>query len=77
MHVSATELRTNIYQLLDHVITTGEPLEIKRHGQTIKIIRDTQKSKLSSLKPHPDTIHCTDDELIHNNWLSEWQNDLS
>lgn len=76
MQVSTTELRTNIYQLLDRVISTGETIEIKRHGQIVKIVRDTPKAKLANLKPHPDTINCTDDELIHNNWLGEWRNDL-
>lgn len=32
---------------------------------------DIPESKLAKLKPHPDTITCTDEELIYNNWLSE------
>ncbi len=77
MQVSATELRTHVYQLLDRVVSTGEILEVKRRGQIVKIMRDTPKSRLSALIAHPDTLKCTDDELIYNNGLSEWNDDLS
>ena len=28
--VTATELRTNVYQLLDEVLNSGSPIEVKR-----------------------------------------------
>ena len=77
MQVRATGLRTNVYQLIDRVLMTGEAIEVKRHGQIVKIVRNTPKSGLRSLEPHPDSINCTDDELIYNNWLSEWNDGLS
>lgn len=77
MVVTATELRANIYTLMDQVLTTGEALEVKRHGKKLRLIRDTQKSKLSALQAHPDTIQCTEEELIYNNWVGEWKHGLS
>ena len=34
--VTPTELRANIYNLLDQVLKTGIPLEVRRRGQDIK-----------------------------------------
>ncbi|MDF2530179.1 MAG: hypothetical protein K0Q57_1059 [Gammaproteobacteria bacterium] len=73
--ITATELRGNLYQLLDQVLATGEPLEIKRHGQVLKIIPEQaplKKSKLAKLKKHQGVINCNPEELIHQDWLAEW-----
>jgi len=37
MVMSASELRANIYQLLDQVLETGVPLEIKRQGRRLRM----------------------------------------
>lgn len=51
---SLTELRNNIYQLVDQVIETGEPLLIERHGKKLLLatLERAQGSKLKKLKPH-------------------------
>ena len=38
MTVTASKLRQDIYNLLDRVLATGEPLEIERKGQLLKVI---------------------------------------
>jgi antitoxin (DNA-binding transcriptional repressor) of toxin-antitoxin stability system len=50
MRVTPTELRKNIYALLDRVIETGEPLEIDRKGVTLEVVAPKPSSKLSKLE---------------------------
>ncbi len=77
MQVSTTELRSNLYKFIDYTLETGETIEIKRHGRVVKLTPDAPISRLINLRPHPNTIHCSDEELIYNNWISEWKDDLS
>jgi antitoxin (DNA-binding transcriptional repressor) of toxin-antitoxin stability system len=35
MKVTATALRQNIYALLDQALSSGEPIEVERKGQTL------------------------------------------
>ncbi len=39
MAITASKLRENIYRLLDQVLNTGVPIEVKRRGKILKIIR--------------------------------------
>jgi hypothetical protein len=38
MPVSATNLRQNIYAMLDEALATGQPIEIERKGKTLRIV---------------------------------------
>ena len=72
--VSVTELRNNLYRIIDEVITTGCPQEVVRNGYTLKIILENHKGKrdkLSNLKPH-HTLKCNADEII-NMKVGQWQ----
>ncbi len=71
MKVSATQLRQNLYNLLDQVISTGIPLEIERKGKVLKIIPQSKKSKLDNLEPH-DVVNGPPEDIINVDWLSEW-----
>jgi hypothetical protein len=70
--ITPSELRQNLYNLLDKVIQTGEPIEIKRKNRILKITIEPVKSKLDNLKKR-DVLSCTPDEIIHNNWENEWK----
>lgn len=70
--ITPSELRNNLYNLLDHVIQTGEPIEIKRKNKILKIIVEPSKSKLKNLKKR-DVLNCQPEEIIHNNWEKEWK----
>ncbi len=48
--VTASQLRQDVYRLLDHVLETGEPLEIRRHGRTLRIVPDHVSSKLDLIQ---------------------------
>lgn len=66
--VTLTQLRKNIYQLVDEVIASGRPLTIKRGDKLLKLdLVTTSSSKLDNLKKR-DTL-CTNnlkspDELV-------------
>lgn len=71
MNVTASELRQNIYKLLDKVLETGIPIEIKRKGRILKIVSEEPKSKLDKLKKR-DIIAGDPEELVHIDWSEEW-----
>ena len=76
MEISPSELRKNIYNLLDQVLETGIPLEIKRKGKKLKIIPSEPVSKLANLESHPDCIVVDPEELVHLDWSDNWNPNL-
>lgn len=72
MTVTASELRQNVYKLLDQVLETGEPLEIERRGRRLKVVAADAPSKLDRLVPHPGTIIGDPEGLFHVDWSKEW-----
>ena len=72
MTVTTTELRKNIFTLLDQVAQRGITLEVKRKGKIIRILADKNSGKLSNLKKH-SVLNCEPSELLNNDWSSEWQ----
>ena len=73
MAVSASELRQNVYRLLDEVLRTGQPLEIERGGRRLRIVPVEAPAKLSRLSPHLGTILGDPEELVHLDWTGEWR----
>ncbi len=71
MTYSATELRQNIYRILDEVLESGTPVEVKRHGKLLRIapVEDNLWSRLE----RRDTIRCDPDELVHLDWSEAWK----
>ena len=70
--VTATELRKNIYKLLDDVLQSNIPLEVERKGKKIIISPAESVSKIAGLRPHPDCIAGDPEELVHVDWSGEW-----
>jgi len=71
MRVSASKLRENIYSILDEVLESGVPVEIKRKGKLLRIVPEKPKSKLSRLKKR-DCIVGDPEDLVHMDWLEHW-----
>lgn len=71
--VTASELRANVYKLLDEVLETGSPLEVERKGRLIRIVAEAPRSKLSRLQKRPGFVRGNPDELVHLDWSSEWR----
>ncbi len=76
MTITPTDLRKNLFKLLDEVVSTGKTLEINRNGTILKIIPPKKISKFDKLKKH-NTMTCSPEDIIENNWEKEWVDDLS
>jgi hypothetical protein len=72
MAISGTKLRENIYQLLDQALETGEALEIKRKGRTLRIVPEPRPTRLAQLPRRP-TINGDPEDLVHLDWSGEWK----
>jgi hypothetical protein len=71
--MSLTNLRSQLYKVVDNVIETGLPVEIERNGHIVKIVLEQPKSKLSNLSYH-DCIVGDPEELVDLP-TCEWQDD--
>ena len=74
--ISVTELRGNIYKLLDEVLETGIPIEITKGGRKLKIIPAEKVDKLQNLVSRPNVIKGNPDELVEISWEKEVNLDL-
>jgi hypothetical protein len=75
MVVKPSRLRANLYQLLDRVLRTGEPIEIDRGGKKLLIVPKEKPSRLTSLKRR-EVIVGDPEDLVHVDWSKEWKGDL-
>jgi prevent-host-death family protein len=71
--LTPTELRSNLYRIIDQVLDTGEPVEIVRRGRIVRIVADVPRFRMDEVSPHPDFIVGDPDELIHLDWSAEWK----
>jgi antitoxin (DNA-binding transcriptional repressor) of toxin-antitoxin stability system len=76
MKVTATRLRSELYQILDRVLETGEPVEVTRSQGTlvIKPLLSERRKKTRRAKPrsNPDLVVGDPDELVHFDWVKHW-----
>jgi hypothetical protein len=70
--MTATELRANLYRVLDEVAATGKPCRVVRGGHALVIGREPARRKkrrdLSKLKRRDGLLNCTFDELVATTW---------
>lgn len=66
--VTVTELRSNIYNLLEEILTTGIPLEINKGGRKLRIAPVDKMDKLQNLVYRPNAIKGDPEELVHIEW---------
>ena len=72
MTLTASKLRENIYRILDQVLETGVPVEIRRKGKIVRIVPAEPRSKLERLKRR--RCYLGDAEsFVHLDWSGEWQ----
>jgi len=74
--LTATQLRTRIYKVLDWVLATGQPQEIIRNGQRLLIIPVSKPKRDLEKRPKRQAIACTPEELVETHWDESWRPDL-
>ena len=74
--VTPTELRTNIYRLLDEVLQSGLPIEIKKGEHRLRIVPVEKTDKFDNLVPRPDVIQGDPEDLVALSWEGEVSLDL-
>ena len=74
--ITVTELRGNIYNLLDEVLNTGIPIEINKGGKKLKIMPVDKVNKLKNLISRPNVIKGNPDDLVDISWEKEVNLDL-
>ena len=74
--VTPTQLRTNIYNLLDEILKTGLPLEIKKGDKKLRIVPVDKVDKLKNLILRPDVIQGDPNDLVEISWGEEVNLDL-
>ena len=74
--VTPTELRANIYQLLEEVLQTGIPLEINKGDRKLRIVPVERVNKLQNLVSRPAVITGDADDLADLHWDQEVKLDL-
>jgi len=72
MAITASDLRKNVYKLLDGVLESGVPLVIERKGRRLRVVPADQLGNLERLVPHPGAIVGDPEELVHLDWYEEW-----
>ena len=74
--VTPTELRANIYNLLDEVLKTGIPLEVRKGGKKLRIVSEEKADKFQNLISRPHVIQGDPEELVEISWEDEVNLDL-
>lgn len=72
MVITASDLRANIYKVLDRVLATGVPVEIKRKGKKLYIVPPVETDKLKRLKKR-SVMKDEPDAFVHLDWYREWK----
>jgi hypothetical protein len=73
MKTNASQLRANIFKLLDMVAETGIPLDVERKGKLLRIVPVEPGSKLKRIVKRKGVVKGDPDDLIHMDWSGEWK----
>ncbi|HEY84840.1 MAG TPA: type II toxin-antitoxin system Phd/YefM family antitoxin [Chloroflexi bacterium] len=74
--VTPTELRANIYKLLEEVLNTGIPIEVNKGNRRLRIAPVEKADKLKNLISRPHIIQGDPDDLVDISWEKEVNLDL-
>jgi hypothetical protein len=75
MAVTASQLRQDIYRLIDQVLETGEPLEVERKGRRLRLIPEEPVSRLERIGGNPKAIVGDPEDLVSIDWSASWDAD--
>jgi len=69
--VTPTELRENIYNLLDEILNTGIPIEINKGNKKLRIVPVGKANKLQNLVSRLNVIKGNPNDLVDISWEKE------
>lgn len=72
MDVTASQLRQDIYRLLDRVLETGEPLEIERKGHRLRVVAVDAPGRLDRIRGNPNAVVGNPEDLVEIDWVQYW-----
>lgn len=71
--LTATELRKNVYRILDEVLETGIAQEVQRHGKKLLIVPAEPRRRRFEDAPKRRVLNCSFDELVGTRWNESWK----
>ncbi len=74
--VTPTELRGNIYQILDDILNTGVPVKISKGDRKLIIAPLESTDKLRNLRKRKHVIRGNPEDLVNITWANEVNLDL-
>ncbi len=74
--ITPTELRGNIYQILDEILNTGVPVKINKGDRKLIIAPIESIDKLQNLPKRKNVIKGDPEDLVHIAWDKEVNLDL-
>lgn len=66
--VNPTQLRANLYRILDQILASGHAIEIDRFGKKLLLSPLEEQNKLSRLKYRPNFISGNPEDLVDIHW---------
>ncbi len=73
MALTASKVRDDIYNILDGILATGEPVEIERKGRILRIVAEAPpSSRVARMKKRPGMILGNPEDLVEIDWAVNW-----
>ena len=72
MTITATQLRKDIYHIIDRVARTGSPVTVTCKGQAVVLFPAKNSGRLARLKKRA-VINGDPHKLIHMDWSGTWK----
>lgn len=73
MAITASDLRKDVYRILDSVLDSGQPIEVVRRGRRLTIAVVAPGSKLSRLVPRKKFLRGDPEEIVSVDWSGTWR----
>jgi hypothetical protein len=73
--ITATQLRKNVYRILDEVLDSGKSMEVIRNGKKLLIVPEEPRRLQLRELPRRKIMNCTPDELVATSWDHSWDPD--
>ena len=72
MVMTATQLRKDIYKVIDRVARTGIPVEVTRKGVSVRLVSSQKRSRLANLKKR-NIFLVPPEDLVDIHWADAWK----